>query len=352
MRILYGLSGDGLGHTMRARVVAKHLVAQGHVVHMAANGRAARVLRDHGFDVIDVRGLVASYEKGGVSRAKTIRRFVCETPSRLRFNAKAALREELRFHPDLVITDFNGFACAVGHAFGAPVVSVDHQHVLDRFHHPRQVLAPFFADYAIARAAISAKTPRCDHYLVSSFFFPEEREKNRTPTTLVGPLVRPEFEALTVTTGDHVLVYQTAAGDPTLLEALKANRDTEFRVYGLGRTEKIKNVQLCAFDEANFLADLASARAVISNGGFSAISEALCLGKPILSVPLAHQPEQELNARWLEALDLGVHAKRATAPAIRQFLNRTTPYRVADERIRNGRRDGLAALDRILKEVA
>src|ERR1035441_7593684 len=101
MRILYGLSGDGLGHAGGAGVAAEHLRQAGHVFHMAANG-----------------------------------------------------------------------------------------------------------DYAIARAAISAKTPKCDHYLVSSFFFPEERANNRTPTT--------------------------------------------------------------------------------------------------------HQPEQELNARWLEALDLGVHAKRAT----------------------------------------
>ena len=352
MRILYGLSGDGLGHTMRARVVAEHLAREGHVIRMAASGRAASVLRTHGFDVIDVRGLVASYERGSVSRSKTMRRFIRETPSRLAFNAGVALREELRFHPDIVITDFNGFACAVGHAFGIPVVSVDHQHVLDRFHHPRRVLDPFLADYALARAAISAKTPRCDHYLVSSFFFPEERENNRTPTTLVGPLVRPEVEALTPTNGEHVLVYQTAAGDPSLLQALHANREVEFRVYGLGRTEKIGNVQLCAFDEASFLTTLASARAVISNGGFSAISEALVLGKTILSVPIAHQPEQELNARWLEALDLGVYAKRATTMAIRRFLNRATPFRSADARIRNGRQDGLSALDRILKEVA
>ena len=280
----------------------------------------------HGFFVIDIRNLSATYEKGGISRAKTISRFIFEAPERIHFNARAALHEAIHFAPDLVMTDFSSFACAVGHAFGIPVVSVDHQHVLDRFEHPLRVLAPFMAEYQLARAVVSAKTPRCDHYVVSSFFFPEEREKNRTPTTLVGPLVRPEVEALTPTRGDHVLVYQTSSGDPHLLAALQANRETEFRVYGLGRTEKIDNVQLCAFDEQTFLADLASARAVISNGGFSAISEALYLGKPILSVPLAHQPEQELNARWLQALDLGVHAKRATAHSIRTFLKRPRSF--------------------------
>ena len=42
-KMLYGLSGDGLGHTMRARVIASHLRTRGHVVHMAACGRSARI---------------------------------------------------------------------------------------------------------------------------------------------------------------------------------------------------------------------------------------------------------------------------------------------------------------------
>lgn len=352
VRILYGLCGDGLGHTMRARVVAAHLQRAGHEVHLATSGRAACVLRDHGFYVTDIRNLSATYEKGRISRAKTISRFVFEAPERIHFNARAALHEALHFDPDLVVTDFSSFACAVGHALGIPVVSIDHQHVLDRFEHPLRLLAPFIAEYEVARAVVSAKTPKCDHYLVSSFFFPEERSKNRTPTTLVGPIVRSEIAALTPTHGDHVLVYQTSSGDPHLLAALAANRETEFRVYGLGREEKIGNVQLRTFDESRFLADLASSRAVITNGGFCAISEALVLGKPILSVPILHQPEQELNARWLETLQLGVHAKRATASSIKTFLKRPHSFRQPDPRVRSGTQDGLRALDRILKEVA
>ncbi len=352
MRILYGLCGDGLGHTMRARVVANHLQRAGHEVHLATSGRAARVLRSHGFHVIDIRNLSATYEKGRISRAKTLSRFVFEAPERIGFNARAAFREAMCFAPDLVMTDFSSFACAAGHALGIPIVSLDHQHVLDRFEHPLRLLAPFMAEYQLARAVVSAKTPKCDHYVVSSFFFPEERAQNRTPTTLVGPMVRTEVAALTPTHGDHVLVYQTSSGDPNLLAALKANRETEFRVYGMGRDEKRENVQLCAFDEAKFLADLASARAVIANGGFSAISEALVLGKPILSVPIVHQPEQELNARYLEALQLGVHAKRASASSIRTFLKRPHSFRSPDPRVRSGTQDGLDALDRILKEVA
>jgi uncharacterized protein (TIGR00661 family) len=40
MRILYGVTGEGLGHAMRSRVIADHLRARGHEVKLAASGRA------------------------------------------------------------------------------------------------------------------------------------------------------------------------------------------------------------------------------------------------------------------------------------------------------------------------
>jgi hypothetical protein len=51
-------------------------------------------------------------------------------------------------------------------------------------------------------------------------------------------------------------------------------------------------------------------------------------------------------------LQLGVHAKRATASSIRTFLKRPHSFRAPDPRVRSGTRDGLVALERILKEVA
>lgn len=46
------------------------------------------------------------------------------------------------------------------------------------------------------------------------------------------------------------------------------------------------NLQFKNFNEDEFYRDLASCRAVITNGGFSLMTEALYLQKPILSVPV------------------------------------------------------------------
>ena len=61
------------------------------------------------------------------------------------------------------------------------------------------------------------------------------------------------------------------------------------------------NVELRDFDETRFAADLRSARAVIANGGFTTLAEAIRLGKPVLSIPVRHQGEQELNAAYAAA---------------------------------------------------
>ena len=200
---------------------------------------------------------------------------------------------------------------------------------------------------------MTGKTPRCAHYVVTSFFFPEPRWEH---TTLVGPIVRPEVEHARATTGDHVLVYQTTDGDPRLLPALAANPNTRFVVYGLGpaRVSARGNVTLRAYDEAGFVADLASSRAVIANGGFTTLSEAVYLGKPVLSAPISGQAEQELNAAWLAYLGLGVRAPRLDADVVRRFLARVDELGAngGDARLRTGNADAMNAVERALAEAA
>ncbi len=350
MRILYGVTGCGLGHTMRARTLAHHLIAHGHDVKLAASGRAVGILRSHGLDVVAIDGMAMRYERGEVRRARTVADLVRMAPRAIVRNARVAL--DLSFVPDVVVTDFDSFTHTVGKLLGVPIISVDHQHVFDRFVHPRDVVARLSSDAPI-RAFVSAKTAKCDAYVVTSFFFPRERARNTTPTTLVGPIVRPEVERARPTSGDHVLVYQTTSSDPRLIDALRAVRSARFVVYGLGRSETLGNVTLRAFDEASFVRDLASARAVVANGGFTALSEALVLGKPVLSVPVKRQPEQELNAAWLEALGVGVSEPAISSRALERFLARLSSFRsVQDARIRSGTRDTCDAVDRALARAA
>ena len=57
IKILYGAIGEGLGHATRSRVVAEHLLEQGHEVKMAASGPGAtRTCEQHLPDVEEIWG--------------------------------------------------------------------------------------------------------------------------------------------------------------------------------------------------------------------------------------------------------------------------------------------------------
>ena len=349
MKILYGVTGCGLGHTMRARALAQHLEGRGHIVKLSASGRAVDILRGHGLDVCRIDGMTMRFAEGSARRAKSAYELLKQAPHATRFNAEVAWNDVLDFGPDLCITDFDTFTPIIGAILRRPVISVDHQHVLDRFRHPDGV-KDRVSWFDTARMLVTAKTPRCDHYIVTSFFFPEARWKD---TSLVGPILRREVEAAHPTDGEHVLVYQTTTGDPRLIPALQASPHQTFVLYGLGRDERLGNVELRPFDEACFVKDLASCRAVIANGGFTTLSEAVYLGKPVLSIPVRRQPEQELNAAWLEHLDLGMCAKRVDEHVVRRFLGRLGRFgNVRDARIGSGTNDAKNALDRAIAEAA
>ena len=62
MKILYGVNGEGLGHATRSRVVARHLIEQGHEVKIAASGRAFPYLSQFLPDVEEIWGLEFALE--------------------------------------------------------------------------------------------------------------------------------------------------------------------------------------------------------------------------------------------------------------------------------------------------
>jgi uncharacterized protein (TIGR00661 family) len=342
MRILYGVTGEGLGHAMRSRVIAEHLCAQGHEVKLVASRRACSYLQRYFDDVEEIPGFTLTYVRGGIGRLRTI--------ARNGRGARSAIRDSIdlyrwpiaSFAPDVCLTDFDSFAHVFGKLFGRPVISIDHQHVLTRCVHPASTARPL----SLTRAVVRAKMLRCAHYVVTSFYRPPVREHARGSTTIVGPILRPEVMALEPTVGEHVLVYQTATRD--LVEPLFGLPRQRFVVYGCGEGGTRANVTLRGFDEVQFLADLASAKAVICNGGYTLMSEALFLGKPVLSVPLRRHGEQQLNASYLEALGLGRRARRPDTATYRAFLDDLPSPR----RVPAGNAHAFATIDTLLEDLA
>jgi uncharacterized protein (TIGR00661 family) len=320
-----------MGHATRSRVVVEHLARKGHEIRIVVSGRA------HGFlvqklapfpnvSVEEIHGLTLKYFGNSLDRTQSIFSNLKQAPKGIKKNIKVYQQvAESGFRPDVVISDFESWAALYGTRHGIPVISIDNMQILNRCKHDKALIRGKGFDFEVARLAVRMKIPKGYHYLVTSFFFPPVKKKF---TTLIPPILRPEVQALEWKPGSHVLVYQTQTTNQALVPTLK-QLPFRFRVYGLGREGSEGNVTLCPFSEQKFLEDLSTARAVVCGGGFSLLAEAVSLGIPTLSIPVVGQYEQELNARYLDALGYGASASSFDGRSIAQFLERCPEYQAA-----------------------
>lgn len=339
-----------MGHATRSKVVIGHLLARGHDVRIATSDRAADLL-EASFPgrVFRIEGFHLKYDKGTVARWQSFSHLLSSAPESLTTNAKRFVQVHREFQPEVVISDFESFTYYFAKSHRLPILSVDNMQVINRC----TLGIPFpeaeEESYQLARAIIKAKVPYCQRYLVTSFFDAPPRKER---TEVVSPILRDAILAARPSEGSHILVYQTATSQSDLIEGLKAVKGQEFRVYGFNREEDHGSVQLKKFSEDGFIADLASAKAVLTNGGFSLISEAVYLHKPILAFPLAGQFEQWVNAAMVERTGYGRNFPKFSPDAVKSFLHDLPDFasKVAGHS-QDGNASVFAAVERFLAEV-
>ena len=354
MRILYGVVGEGMGHAMRSRVVIGHLLASGHEVEIFASGRAVDFLAKHFDGVSRIHGMHIIAEDNRVRLGRTVWSNALAGAAGLPRNIAAYFELLDRFTPEIVLSDFESWTWLYAKLHAVPILSIDNMQIINRCRHSAEIIAGERAIFRLTRAFVKSKLPGCDHYLITTFFRPDVRKKR---TSLLPPILRPEVLAASASHGEHLLVYQTSEGHETLVATL-ATLEVPCRVYGLRRELECDvvegNLTYRPFSEAGFVADLASARAVIAGGGFTLMGECVYLHKPMLSVPIEKQFEQVLNARYLEREGFGKYAPTAEDPAaIRAFLSELPRFEEALGRYaQDGNRDLYEALDHHLDRAA
>lgn len=351
MKILYGVVGEGMGHATRSRVVLEHLRARGHDLRIVASHDAATFLDRHFGTVMPIDGMKMVFDSSNrVCRWRTIASILAKGLYGLPRNIRAYF--ELihdGFEPDVVISDFESWSHLYGMLHGVPVISLDNIQIVGRCKMPDEVLDGRRWDYFLNKMLVRSKLPFCDRYLLTSFFKPEVVGKK---TSIHAPILRREVLEARPERGEHVVVYQSGGVDPALVESLRMS-GVECRAYGVARDvvgERVDgNLVHRAFDEQTFIDDLRTARAVVATGGASLMSEAIHLGKPVLSTPIAGQFEQNMNAIYLERLGFGQIARGIDHCTVSDFLRESDRFEDALAGYdRVGNSDLLRALDREL----
>jgi uncharacterized protein (TIGR00661 family) len=343
-RILYGVCGEGSGHSSRAKEVIEHLLEKGHQLKILSYDRGFKNLSQH-FEVVEIDGLGFHYAKNEVQFIPTIIDNAIKIP-KFQKAIEKVIKIANDFKPQIVFSDFEPISCLVANLKKLPLISIDNQHRLTntKIEYPEKYAIEAEAAKAVTRAMIF-NSKAC---LVISFDRPPVINKK---TFLFPPILRKEVLQTKPTASDFILVYLTSPAK-ALMDILKTI-NKKFVVYGFNEEKEDGNLVFKKASQEEFLKDLAACRGIVANAGFTLISEALYLGKPYLAWPAKNQFEQVFNAYWIDKLGYGKYWDDLNKERIESFLFNLDLYK---ENLKKYQKEDnskiFAKIDELIKQYA
>ena len=322
-RVLYSCCGEGQGHSSRVFTIATALMRLGHEVRILASHKAFEVLRPRLPDVREIPGFTFVYRNNRVDLLASFRRNLPLLQQRARVIRR--IRDLIEdWQPHLAITDFEPFLPRAAHAAGLRCISLDHQGVIS---YARPELPPDqWISAAAARTVARFTGYRETARIATSFFYPPVPPGENI--RFFPPILRDQVLSLSPRDEGYVVVYQTSTSFSRLPELLK-RLPFQFKVFAFEREGADGNIRYFQRSDTRFIEEVGGASWLLINGGYTTMSEALYLGKPVFSMPVDWQFEQWLNARYLHDLGYGMMCEypRHFDRQMPKFLARLDHYR-------------------------
>jgi uncharacterized protein (TIGR00661 family) len=126
-----------------------------------------------------------------------------------------------------------------------------------------------------------------------------KRKKN-----IFHPVVREELKKTNVVVKDFYLVYLPNYSIEKLIQFFTHFKSYKWRIFSplVENSYTFKNIKFEQINEKKFIKALLSSKGVISSSGFSTLSEALYLSKPLITIPINSHFEQIYNSSIIEKL--------------------------------------------------
>ena len=334
--VFYCVCGEGMGHAMRTGVIVDR-IKELYDVHIFTHGNAYNYLNSKFDNVHKIGGFNTVYINNKVDNLKTLASALKRNPQNLKSNYEELYKKARELSPDVIVTDFEIYSTYVSKLLGIPLISLDNIHMITQGkidYPPSQRL-----EMLKAKAVIKAYVVKPKIHIITSFFYPKIRPRKNA--VIYPPIIREDILKLKPTIENHIIVYQTSKESGKLVKRLKALTNENFIVYGFNKEETDGNLTYKLFNEDVFYDDLASAKAVVCNGGFTFISEAISLKKPIYSVPATGNFEQTLNAFYVQKLGYGEYHEKMSANKLAKFLKKLPKYQEKLAKVPKRNNDGI-----------
>ena len=339
--VFYCVCGEGMGHAIRSGVIIDR-IKEKYDVYVFSSDRAYEYLNSKFEHVYEIGGFNTVYINNKVNNLQTLSNALKRNPTNMKIGYDKLYKKARELRPDIIVTDFEIYATMVSKLLNIPLISLDNIHMITqtKIHYPEHKRIEMLK----AKGVIKTYVVKPKVHILTSFFYPPVRSKKNA--VIYPPVIREDILKLEPKDGDHVIVYQTSKESVKLVRKLKALKDEKFIVYGFNVNKEDGNLTYKEFNEDVFYDDLASAKAVVCNGGFTFISEAISLKKPIYSVPALGNFEQTLNGYYVERLGYGEYHEVMSAKRVENFLSRLPKYQKNLAKVKKTNNDG------IIKELA
>lgn len=333
--IFYCICGEGMGHAIRSSVIIDHIKDK-YDVYIFSSDRAYKYLNEKFDNVYKIGGFNTVYINNKVNNTKTLINALKRNPLNIKEGYEELYKKARKLSPDVIVTDFEIYATMVSKLLSIPLISLDNIHMITQtaIDYPPKHQGEMLK----AKGVIKSYVIKPKIHILTSFFYPKIKPKKRA--VLYPPVIREDILKLEPTIEDHIIVYQTSKESVKLVEQLKSLNE-KFTVYGFNKDEVDENLTYKLFNENEFYNDLASAKAVICNGGFTFISEAISLKKPIYSVPAIGNFEQTLNGFYVQKLGYGEYHEEMSPKKVEKFLKRLPKYQEKLAKVKKTNNDGI-----------
>jgi len=334
--VFYCVCGEGMGHSIRTGVIVERLLKK-YDIYIFTHGNAYNYLNSKFDNVHEIGGFNTVYINNKVDNFKTLVSALKRNPHNLKSNYEELYKKAKELSPDVIVTDFEIYSTYVSKLLNIPLISLDNMHIITQANisYPQNQRLEMLK----AKAVIKTYVVKPKIHIITSFFYPKVRGNHHA--VIYPPIIRDAILKLKPTVEDHIIVYQTSKESGKLVKRLKALKDENFIVYGFNKEEVDGNLTYKMFNEDVFYDDLASAKAVVCNGGFTFITEAITLKKPIYSVPAKGNFEQILNGYYVQRLGYGEYHEVMSAKRLEKFLKKLPKYQEKLSKVKNYNNDGI-----------
>jgi hypothetical protein len=334
--VVFIVNGLGLGNSTRCHAVIERLQQQGVKIHVVTSGNGIWYFcgRDGIESITEISSLYYSKKDGKISIANTLSSVV-DFGRILHRNSKTIATLLDTVNPALVVTD-SEYTFWPAKKRGIPHVTLNNSDAVvaayQTFGHiPPSIRAQYrfveYSDYlfhkSIPNLSISPTLDPGISNICSNF-------------RRVGPIVRQRYKPTGNKDLSRVSVTLSGSAFGSQIHLNKSTYPVEIDIIGRDAPDgwTCENGVTYHGKIENTLPILQEADLAVVNGGFSAISEAFYMRKPLVVVPVPRHAEQWVNAKTIEKLGVGVMvSEEKIETGMLQALDQIDTFHAAYDRI-------------------